>query len=74
MLPDDYSSHDHLNEQVEISVDPDTKAEWKSRLQQEGITWVIVDGFVLYWDEVSAPDLAFTDDRPSQRTSTSNYC
>lgn len=52
-LPDDYQSHDHLNQLAGVGVDPEVKARWRARLQAVDVTWVLVDGFVLYWDEVS---------------------
>lgn len=53
-LPPSHQSHDHLNEQVPVGVDEDSKSRWKSRFEQLKVVWVIVDGFVLYWDPVSA--------------------
>lgn len=58
-LPDGYASFDHLNKQVEVGVDGD-EAAWKERLARLGgtggeeVLWVLVDGFVLYWDAVVA--------------------
>lgn len=65
-LPAKHQSHDHLNKQVEVSVDTEVYSEAKrafKRLEQEQqelgyeLVWFIVDGFVLYWDKVS-PDRA----------------
>ncbi|KAK1922164.1 hypothetical protein DB88DRAFT_536240 [Papiliotrema laurentii] len=51
-LPPSHQSHDHLNEQVPVGVDEDSKSRWKSRFEQLKVVWVIVDGFVLYWDPI----------------------
>ena len=61
-LPHQHTSHDHLNKQVEVEIDPSVQEEWKQafkRLKEEKeeenieLVWYIVDGFVLYWDMVS---------------------
>lgn len=60
-VPAEHHSHDHLNEQVEVPVEADMIAAWKGkfegmRMELEGkgekVVWVIVDGFLLYWDKV----------------------
>jgi len=63
-LPPNHYSHDHLNEQVEIPVAEDSIPTWRSRISElsdstasEEIQWVIVDGFLLYWDKEIADQL-----------------
>ncbi|KAF9512139.1 hypothetical protein BS47DRAFT_1330451 [Hydnum rufescens UP504] len=63
-LPPGHSSHDHLNEQVEIPAADDTLSTWRTRFSEldnsaagEEIQWVIVDGFLLYWDKGIADQL-----------------
>lgn len=60
-IPDSHKSHDHLNEQKDVSLDADLARTWATRFQKlaedremhgERITWGLVDGFLLYWDEV----------------------
>ncbi|KAF9219557.1 P-loop containing nucleoside triphosphate hydrolase protein [Gyrodon lividus] len=59
-IPPDHRSHDHLNKQVDISIDEGTSQELKAgfqRLEAEQekkgirIIWGLVDGFLLYWDK-----------------------
>ncbi|RXK41461.1 hypothetical protein M231_01169 [Tremella mesenterica] len=59
VLPDHHSSHDHLNKQVEIPLDPQAVDRFRIEFQRfnaemnaEGteLVWFLVDGFVLYWD------------------------
>ncbi|KAK4688140.1 hypothetical protein P7C73_g1972, partial [Tremellales sp. Uapishka_1] len=66
-LPLAHSSHDHLNKQVEIAVEPRVYEEYGAKLRafEESertkgteIAWFIVDGFVLYWDAVSTASRA----------------
>jgi nicotinamide/nicotinate riboside kinase len=57
-------SHDHLNKQNEVDIDPVLRDRWKERFEalvkeereEDRIEWkfVIVDGFLLYWDPVSS--------------------
>ncbi|KAH9060309.1 P-loop containing nucleoside triphosphate hydrolase protein [Lactarius deliciosus] len=59
-IPDDHSSHDHLNEQKPVQLGESLAARCKeeiSRMQKEveaasgvRVVWGIVDGFLLYWD------------------------
>jgi len=59
-LPDDHSSHDHLNQQPPVQLDESLAASCKeeiARVQKEveaasgvRIVWGLVDGFLLYWD------------------------
>lgn len=57
-VPQEHDSFDHLNAQVEVGVDGGVVHEWGTKLGQvtvtgggeEKIVWVLVDGFVLYWD------------------------
>lgn len=61
-IPEDHRSHDHLNEQKDVSLDEGVVERWrktfeaiKRRLEEEKgeeIVWGLVDGFLLYWDEV----------------------
>ena len=61
-LPDDHSSHDHLNEQKPVHLGESLAARCKeeiARVQKEveavsgvRIVWGFVDGFLLYWDPV----------------------
>lgn len=61
MLPAQHQSHDHLNKQVEVDVDPDVlekaregfkRIEEEQRTKGLELVWFLVDGFVLYWDQV----------------------
>lgn len=61
ILPAQHQSHDHLNKQVEVDVDPEVleiAKEGFKRIEEEQRTkgcelvWFLVDGFVLYWDQV----------------------
>ncbi|KAG9044061.1 ribosylnicotinamide kinase, partial [Tulasnella sp. UAMH 9824] len=56
---DSHYSHDHLNLQKPIEVDRAVAEEWKKKFsdiherfaqQGEDVVWVVVDGFLLYWD------------------------
>jgi len=58
-LPDVHLSHDHLNKQDELQLDPDVVETWRVEFDKiraeyagEGVEliWFLVDGFVLYWD------------------------
>ncbi|PCH43548.1 nucleoside triphosphate hydrolase protein [Wolfiporia cocos MD-104 SS10] len=58
VIPPEHYSHDHLNEQKDVSIDKDVAQRWKdtfTRIQKEHekagehIIWVLVDGFLLYW-------------------------
>jgi nicotinamide/nicotinate riboside kinase len=61
-LPDDHSSHDHLNEQKPVLLGESLAARCKeeiARVQKEveaasgvRVVWGLVDGFLLYWDPV----------------------
>ncbi|KAF8906472.1 P-loop containing nucleoside triphosphate hydrolase protein [Gymnopilus junonius] len=60
-IPPDHRSHDHLNEQKEIKIDPQVRAKWinefkhikaeKEDALNERIIWGLVDGFLLYWNQ-----------------------
>lgn len=62
-LPEGYTSYDHLNKQVEVGVDRVAAEAWRERLEdlqaagKGSILWVLVDGFVLYYDSVVADEL-----------------
>lgn len=56
---DSHYSHDQLNLQKPVEVDQAVAREWKKKLsdihelfaqQGEDVVWVVVDGFLLYWD------------------------
>lgn len=59
-LPDDHTSHDHLNEQKPVELGDSLAARCKeelARVQKEveaasgvRVVWGLVDGFLLYWD------------------------
>jgi nicotinamide/nicotinate riboside kinase len=61
-IPDDHSSHDHLNEQTPVPLDDTVAARWKAEIEAAQaeveaasgarIVWGLVDGFLLYWDQV----------------------
>lgn len=61
-IPPDHYSHDHLNEQKEVPVGPDVIERWTEEFlrigaerEKEGekVVWVLLDGFLLYWNRVS---------------------
>lgn len=56
---DSHYSHDHLNLQKPVEVDRGTTEGWKKKFSElqtlfaqrgEDVVWVVVDGFLLYWD------------------------
>lgn len=66
-LPDSHYSHDHLNEQVDVPLPPGMTEFWRERFvdaieryrsrahgegEEEGIAFQILDGFLLYYDQV----------------------
>ena len=60
-IPPDHYSHDHLNEQKEVPVNPDVIERWTQEFrritdekEKEGgkVVWVLLDGFLLYWNRV----------------------
>jgi len=61
-IPPDHRSHDHLNEQKEVKVDDALRNQWidvfarirqeRERGGREKIIWGLVDGFLLYWNQV----------------------
>jgi nicotinamide/nicotinate riboside kinase len=61
-IPEDHSSHDHLNEQKPVPLDEAVAARCKAQIakaQEEveaasgtRVVWGLVDGFLLYWDQV----------------------
>ncbi|KAJ8514900.1 hypothetical protein ONZ45_g7604 [Pleurotus djamor] len=67
VLPESHQSLDAVNETPIVPVDDDIIAKWKAEsaklvsehLAQRGekLTWVIVDGFLMYWDERIVSDL-----------------
>lgn len=57
-------SHDHLNKQVEVPIDDTVIEKWRTRFEdleenerKKGIEliFVLIDGFLLYYDPVSQP-------------------
>ncbi|KAI0296516.1 P-loop containing nucleoside triphosphate hydrolase protein [Multifurca ochricompacta] len=60
-IPDDHSSHDHLNEQKPVPLTDSVAERWTTeitRVQKEveaasgtRVVWGLVDGFLLYWDQ-----------------------
>jgi hypothetical protein len=78
-IPEDHSSHDHLNEQKHVPLDEVVAARCKAEItkaQEEieaasgtRVVWGLVDGFLLYWDQVehiclppiSSPLASFSD-------------
>ena len=66
VIPPEHVSHDHLNEQKDVPIDDAAFQKWKQafeRIEQEHIEkgecvkWVMVDGFLLYWHQVSVRGL-----------------
>ena len=60
-----------MNEQKDVPVEKATVERWReafSKIQKqheaagETLIWVMVDGFLLYWDKVCAPDPHFISD------------
>lgn len=61
-IPTDHRSHDHLNEHKDVPVRDEVEKRWRDAFEQleremevdgERIIWGLVDGFLLYWNEVS---------------------
>ncbi|KAJ8502029.1 hypothetical protein ONZ45_g11922 [Pleurotus djamor] len=67
VLPESHQSLDAVNETPAVPVDGDIIAKWKTEsvnlasehLEKcgEKLTWVIVDGFLMYWDKRIVSDL-----------------
>ncbi|KAI0812274.1 P-loop containing nucleoside triphosphate hydrolase protein [Irpex lacteus] len=66
VIPPEHYSHDHLNEQREVPVEQPLIDRWRetfTRIQEEHekagekIVWVVVDGFLLYWDQAVVDSL-----------------
>lgn len=60
-IPDSHKSHDHLNEQKEVTLSNETFERWRSAFEtliedyeKKGaeVTFGLLDGFLLYWDDV----------------------
>ena len=65
-IPPDHKSHDHLNTQKDVPMPQDVVDRWravfvdaaavkeeeKGRAEKVNIVWVLVDGFLLYWNAV----------------------
>lgn len=66
-MPADHTSHDHLNEQKQFEVSGEMRQKWKKLFAElhekvakssgdkgvgEKVVWGLVDGFLLYWDDV----------------------
>jgi len=66
-IPDDHSSHDHLNEQKPTTLSDSVAARCKAEIaavQKEvedaygtRVVWGLVDGFLLYWDQETVDTL-----------------
>lgn len=62
VIPGSHMSHDHLNEQKIVSLSNEEFDRWREMFANltkhyeekkgEKIVWGLVDGFLLYWDEV----------------------
>lgn len=62
-IPPDHRSHDHLNEQKEVKLDDSLRDGWiqvfekirreKEIKDDERVVWGLVDGFILYWNQVN---------------------
>ncbi|TBU64307.1 P-loop containing nucleoside triphosphate hydrolase protein [Dichomitus squalens] len=59
VIPPEHVSHDHLNEQKDVPIDETTFQKWRKRFEEveqehrergEKVKWVIVDGFLLFWE------------------------
>ena len=59
VIPDDHNSHDHMNIQKEVSFDGELIQSWRKKFEEVQrvrgvrVRWVMVDGFLLYWQQVS---------------------
>ncbi|KAG6812551.1 hypothetical protein H0H92_002320 [Tricholoma furcatifolium] len=60
-IPPEHRSHDHLNEQKLVEISEDVRNQWidvfqrirKEQAQKgERIIWGLVDGFLMYWNQV----------------------
>ena len=60
-IPDTHKSHDHLNEQKAVTLQAEVFDRWKKQFERivqeasassEEVVWGLVDGFLLYWDDV----------------------
>lgn len=58
-LPAGHTSNDHLNQLSAVGITPEAEAHWSAELRRvadesaargEDIVWVLIDGFVLYYD------------------------
>ncbi|KZO99312.1 P-loop containing nucleoside triphosphate hydrolase protein [Calocera viscosa TUFC12733] len=52
VMPAGHHSHDHLNVQELVGVSPAVIEKWTERFAPSGeeVQWVLVDGFLMYWD------------------------
>ncbi|EJF57622.1 P-loop containing nucleoside triphosphate hydrolase protein [Dichomitus squalens LYAD-421 SS1] len=59
VIPPEHVSHDHLNAQKDVPIDETTFQKWRKRFEEveqehrergEEVKWVIVDGFLLFWE------------------------
>jgi hypothetical protein len=59
-IPPDYQSLDCLYERIEFPLPQEVISHWKTEFEgllngKEEVLFVLVDGFLLYWHQVSAP-------------------
>jgi nicotinamide/nicotinate riboside kinase len=61
-IPTDHISHDHLNKQTDLPIKPECRQRLADRfkvIQDQikerdniNIAWGLIDGFLLYWNQV----------------------
>ncbi|KIK27846.1 hypothetical protein PISMIDRAFT_674139 [Pisolithus microcarpus 441] len=89
-IPSGHVSHDPLNEQKEFPIDAECFAKWRSHFEEverraredhgTEISWALVDGFLLYWDQESMDQLDIRiflrvqHDTLSERRRERDYC
>lgn len=62
-IPPDHKSHDHLNLQTQVPLTDASEKRWRSaftrELDEHPVIVGLVDGFLLYWNEVWAEDASW---------------
>lgn len=62
-IPPGHSSHDHWGEQKDVPIGPGVVERWAQEFRRieeeraregEKIVWVLLDGFLLYWNRVKS--------------------